>query len=638
MEVGLRFGAAVGEAQGSPPAAVDRDRVAPDAGERLRAGRVPERRSAETRVRLIQPASGSGSTGPGGRRRSAASRGRGPGRRLVLEPDLGHVGPGAAGTVRGSIDCRRPSRSAFGDDVVPARVADPVVDGGDGRIAGRGCSSAGGSWFGVPGVLASGDARSIGCKPRARPPRSTGERAAVSGVAKRRRSAQYVARGGGLTARTPRQRAARGSADCRRARGRSGPGVRFGGGLDGAAGGGGIRPPVAGRRGRSVAGVVGAALRAGVPVRVAGRFRRSSPWTRLRRPGRAGARSPARFAWSAPSRAAPGPPRPRRRRRRRRRPRRRSPALSPAPPFRPRACRRPRRPGRRESARPACHRSRRGGPRTPRELGRTASGRRGSAGASAAAARGAAGRRASSRGSRRRRAGARARAPPRRARLAVAEGREQRPQLLAATPVLAAGDKAAEALPPLRQAAVDLGLAEAGDLADLGVGVALAEQAERTQLRRLQRCSASRLRATTSRRSARSSGPSPRAGTRPPGPRRPSRGRGGRAAEVRSRLARTAIASCLITVWVQRISSRGSSVGALVSRISRARCRRPRRPRRRASSGAPCASGSLVARDQSRPPPACARPRPALASRAVPRCQSDSPLSSPCPFQIALQT
>ena len=73
------------------------------------------------------------------------------------------------------------------------------------------------------------------------------------------------------------------------------------------------------------------------------------------------------------------------------------------------------------------------------------------------------------------------------ARLAVAECREERAQFRAAAAVLAAGDDAAKPLPPLGQAAVDFGLAEAGDLADLGVGVALREQRQRPQLGRLQR-------------------------------------------------------------------------------------------------------------------------------------------------------
>ena len=73
------------------------------------------------------------------------------------------------------------------------------------------------------------------------------------------------------------------------------------------------------------------------------------------------------------------------------------------------------------------------------------------------------------------------------ARLAVAVGGEQRRQLGAAAAVLAARQQAAEALAPLGQAAVDLRLAEAGDLADLGVGVARGEQGQRAQLGRLQR-------------------------------------------------------------------------------------------------------------------------------------------------------
>jgi hypothetical protein len=70
--------------------------------------------------------------------------------------------------------------------------------------------------------------------------------------------------------------------------------------------------------------------------------------------------------------------------------------------------------------------------------------------------------------------------------LAIAEGREQRPHLHAAAAVAAAGEDLAEPLPPLGQAAVDLGLAEAGDLADLPVGVALGEEGQGAQLLRLQ--------------------------------------------------------------------------------------------------------------------------------------------------------
>ena len=96
------------------------------------------------------------------------------------------------------------------------------------------------------------------------------------------------------------------------------------------------------------------------------------------------------------------------------------------------------------------------------------------------------------RGSPRRRAGARA---PRRvlgARLAVAVGREQRAQLGAAACRLRCARGAAKALSPLGQAAVDLGLAEAGDLADLRVGVARGEQGQGAQLGRLQRSAAPR--------------------------------------------------------------------------------------------------------------------------------------------------
>ena len=67
-------------------------------------------------------------------------------------------------------------------------------------------------------------------------------------------------------------------------------------------------------------------------------------------------------------------------------------------------------------------------------------------------------------------------------RLAVAEAGDRRPQLGAAATVFAAGDHPAEALAALGQAAVDFGRAVAGDLADLGVGVALGEEGQGAQL------------------------------------------------------------------------------------------------------------------------------------------------------------
>ena len=73
------------------------------------------------------------------------------------------------------------------------------------------------------------------------------------------------------------------------------------------------------------------------------------------------------------------------------------------------------------------------------------------------------------------------------ARLAVAEGGQQRTQLAATAAVLAAGEQGAEPVAPLGQHPVDLRLAEAGHLADLGVGVAAGQQAQRPQLGWLQR-------------------------------------------------------------------------------------------------------------------------------------------------------
>ena len=182
-----------------------------------------------------------------------------------------------------------------------------------------------------------------------------------------------------------------------------------------------------------------------------------------------------------------------------------------------------------------------------------------------------------------------------RARLAVAEGRRAaaaaRAQRL---PSSLRGDEAAEALPALGQAAVDLGLAEAGDLADLGVGVALGEQGQGAQLGGFSARSASRLRATSSRRSTCSArAVAARPGSAPRSPRPPSGAAAGRPRSC-SRSARTASASCLITVWVQRISSRGSVGRRLGQERSRAPAgRRPRRRRRRASSAARCAAASL---------------------------------------------
>jgi hypothetical protein len=72
-------------------------------------------------------------------------------------------------------------------------------------------------------------------------------------------------------------------------------------------------------------------------------------------------------------------------------------------------------------------------------------------------------------------------------RLAIAEGREQRLQMLAATAVLAAGDEGTEVGPTLGEQAIYFRAAIAGSLADLGVGVALGQQAQRPQLGRLQR-------------------------------------------------------------------------------------------------------------------------------------------------------
>ena len=73
-----------------------------------------------------------------------------------------------------------------------------------------------------------------------------------------------------------------------------------------------------------------------------------------------------------------------------------------------------------------------------------------------------------------------------RARLPIAVGGEDRPQLGAAVAALTSRDQGPEPLTALGQAAIHFGPAESGQLADLRVGVALGEQGQGTQLRRLQ--------------------------------------------------------------------------------------------------------------------------------------------------------
>ena len=205
------------------------------------------------------------------------------------------------------------------------------------------------------------------------------------------------------------------------------------------------------------------------------------------------------------------------------------------------------------------------------------------------------GRRAASPGSWRRRAGARAAPPPRSALASPSQKAESSgPQLGAAAAVLAAGEQAAEALPALGQAAVDFGLAEAGDLADLGVGVALGEQGQGAQLLRLQRLQ--RLAAAGDRFAALGplGGPvAARRGSAPPSPRAPaSAAAAAGPPRIRSRSRRTASASCLTTVCVQRISSRGSLGGRFGEEdLQRPLAGRRRRRRRRASSAARCGAG-----------------------------------------------
>ena len=168
---------------------------------------------------------------------------------------------------------------------------------------------------------------------------------------------------------------------------------------------------------------------------------------------------------------------------------RRSPAPSPAPPSPPRAPRPPWPPGRSSSPWPPSW------PGSREAMLARASWARSSSERESGQRRGERRRRPRGRavGAQRRPAvgaGAQVLAQGRRlldVRLPVAEGREQRAQLRAAPAVLAAREHSAEALAPLGEAAVDFGLAVAGDLADLGVGVALGEQGQRPQLLGLQR-------------------------------------------------------------------------------------------------------------------------------------------------------
>ena len=70
--------------------------------------------------------------------------------------------------------------------------------------------------------------------------------------------------------------------------------------------------------------------------------------------------------------------------------------------------------------------------------------------------------------------------------LAVGHLRERRGELLASATLLDVGEDLEEALAPLRHAPVDLRIGPARDLADLGVGVALRLQGQRSNLLRLQ--------------------------------------------------------------------------------------------------------------------------------------------------------
>ena len=167
-----------------------------------------------------------------------------------------------------------------------------------------------------------------------------------------------------------------------------------------------------------------------------------------------------------------------------------TPAPSPAPRSRRRASRPQRPPGRRPSR---SHRSlpaaaSRGSARASWARSNRDRGDRQRAAPAPRPPAGPPGRRATPSGSGRRRAGARARAAASAALASPSQKAESSGPISAQRlPSSLRDEQRAEALPPLGQAAVDFGLAEAGDLADLGVGVALREQGQRPQLRRLQR-------------------------------------------------------------------------------------------------------------------------------------------------------
>ena len=553
-------GAAAGQA-------VDRDGVAADAGERRRPGRVAE---AE-RVReggAADPGRGPararrGRAAPSSKRSFAADR-RALGSVAVLQPDLGRVGAGRGGDAQVLDRRRRPVERRLADRDLPGGVEHAVVDRGDrpGRVA-----------------PAQGErALRRASSPRRR--RRSGRAAAGA------RSARRGTRRGQRAARLRWQRASH-RVLSRRSHGPNSPAAEpledaspplAAGGSGAGAGGGGSysTAPVGGFDAsvlvlfRSTCCVAGFGCRLGrVAAPARERVRTARPrWLAPRAGAARIARSPAcaRAAGVRSSGAGSTP----------------VATQAAAPPAAP--------------AQSASSLARAAMPAPRGAAGAGDLGRGRVAGAADARqaraqpgdqlvrplqqrARGRQHRRQRDRDPRRRPVGAHGRAAAgagaqvlahrrrvARARLAVAEGREQRPQLAAAAAVLAAGDAGrGSASRPSARHAVDFGLAEAGQLADLGVGVALGEQAQRPQLGRLQRLQ--RLAAAGDRLA-------PldllrRARRRPPGSAPPSRRRrlvvaaAGSRAAARGSGAR-ASASCLVTVWVQRISSRGSVVGALV--------------------------------------------------------------------------
>ena len=207
-------------------------------------------------------------------------------------------------------------------------------------------------------------------------------------------------------------------------------------------------------------------------------------------------------------------------------------------------------------------------------------------------ARGRRGRCASPPGSGRRRAGARAvrrsRRPASPSQKAESSGRSsvQRP------PLSLRESKARNRSRPSARQRFTLGPAVSGQLADLHIGVALGEQGQGAQLGRLQRpqrlAAAGDLlaplgpfgrpvpmEAGSARPSRRSPPPDPRTAGEP---------------SWRSRLRRIASASCLVTVCIQRISSRASPGGALGAGSPARAGRRPRHRPRRSRSAAPSAA------------------------------------------------